>query len=461
MKIIVAFTNKSFGIGYDNKLPWNIPEDLRRFSEISKGNTVVMGRNTWASIGKTPLKDRFNIVISSEHKEEQTGNGLVFINGTTLENLPSVINHGEIFIIGGEELYRRYVGEADTIYATVIEKDYECDRFFPTERLHEYDIEAVSQRHFSATEECFFRYITYRKRENGKIHGEWKYTHMLNEILYNGEARPDRTGVGTLSTFGHQLRFDISKSVPFLTTKQLAWRTVIKELLWFLSGSTDAKVLEAQGVGIWNANTSREFLDNRGLNYREGDMGPLYSHALRFYGSQYHGCDANYSGKGFDQIENLLHGLKTDPYSRRHVITTFNPAVVDQCVLMPGHGIAVQFYVSGDESKKKLSCHAYCRSSDTFLGLPFNIASYAVMTYVFAKLCGMTPYELIVSTGDTHIYANHVDQVKAQLSRNPLPFPKLVVSDNILDKPIEQITIDDFVLEGYVSYGPIKAPMAV
>lgn len=444
----------------DKGIPWNIPEDLRRFAKITRDNTVVMGRNTWESMGSIPLKDRFNIVVSSGREEEHVGN-VVFIKGSTLETLPSVINHGEIFIIGGEELYRRYVGEADTIYATVIEKEYECDRFFPTERLHEYEIESVSPRQFSTDADCHYRYVTYKKRDCGRIHGEFGYMQMMRDILYNGEARPDRTGVGTLATFGHQLRFDISKSVPFLTTKLLAWRTVIKELLWFISGNTDSKLLEAQGVSIWAPNSSRAFLDNRGLNYREGDVGPLYSHALRHYGSVYHGCDANYSGKGFDQFTELIRTLKSDPYSRRHVMTTFNPAVVDQCVLMPCHGIAIQFYVSGEESKKKLSCHVYCRSSDTFLGLPFNIASYAVLTYIVAKLCGMVPWELVVSTGDTHIYANHVDQVKAQLTRNPLPFPKLVVSDNILEKTLEDITIDDFTLEGYVSYGPIKAPMAV
>lgn len=459
MKIITAFTNRSFGIGYNNKLPWDIPEDMTRFKNLTRNNTVVMGRMTWQSIGCRPLRDRFNIVVTSDDKfiEDDDVQNLAFISGSTLDDISKVINQGEIFIIGGEELYRKYVGEADTIYATIIEQDFECDRFFPVERLSEYRIDHVSPRMYSVGGNCNYRFVTYKKLE--RLHDEFSYLNMMSDILYKGEARPDRTGIGTLALFGHQLRFDISTSVPFLTTKLLAWRTVIKELLWFLSGSTDTNILAAQGVSIWVPNTSRKFLDERGLkHYREGDMGPLYSHALRHFGATYKGCDENYSG--YDQFTELIRGLKSDPYSRRHVMTTFDPSVVDQCVLMPCHGIAIQFFVSG-EKPGRLSCHVYCRSSDSFLGLPFNIASYAVLTYIVAKLCEFVPWHLIVSTGDTHIYSNHVDQVKAQLTRNPLPFPKLVVSDAILNKDISDVTIDDFTLDGYVSYGYIKAPMAV
>lgn len=466
MKIITAFTNKSFGIGKSGALPWHIPEDLFRFKTITRNNTVVMGRNTWESLEKKPLRNRFNVVVTSESSSYSTQNdlsNLMFINSSSLESLPQIINEGEIFIIGGEELYRKYVGEAEYIYATVIEQDFDCDRFFPMENIHKYDIQSVTPLIYSVKGNCNFRYITYKKKSAfSLVHDEYQYLKMMSNILYNGEARPDRTGVGTLSTFAHQLRFDISNSVPFLTTKLLAWKTVIKELLWFISGSTDSKILESQSVTIWRGNTSRDFLDKRGLiNYKEGDTGPLYSHALRAFGSVYSGCDADYKGKGFDQFEMLIKSLKTDPYSRRHVMTTFNPAVVDQCVLMPCHGIAIQFYVSGEIPNQKLSCHVYCRSSDTFLGLPFNIASYATLTYLIAKLVEMTPGELILSTGDTHIYANHVDQVKAQLSRHPLPFPKLKISDSVLKKNVSEINIDDFELDGYISYGAIRAPMAV
>lgn len=462
MKIITAFTNKSFGIGKAGAMPWYIPEDLSRFANITKGNTVVMGRNTWESFNKIPLRDRFNVVVTSEcakYSKYDVSN-LMFIDSKSLDSLHEIVDSGEIYIIGGEDIYRKYVGEAEYIYATVIEQDIECDRFFPLENFHKYEIESASPSMYSPKGNCNFRYITYKKKNT--VHDEFQYLKMMEGILYNGEARPDRTGVGTLSTFAHQLRFDISKSVPFLTTKQLAWKTVLKELLWFISGSTDSKILENQSVNIWKGNTSREFLDKRGLeHYKEGDTGPLYSHALRAFGSVYTGCNTDYTGKGFDQFNMILQSLRTDPYSRRHVMTTFNPSIVDQCVLMPCHGIAIQFYVSGDLTKQHLSCHVYCRSSDSFLGLPFNIASYAALTYLVAKLVNMNPGELIISTGDTHIYANHVDQVKAQLSRNPLPFPKLKINDHILSKSLSEINLDDFQLDGYISYGAIRAPMAV
>jgi dihydrofolate reductase/thymidylate synthase len=466
MYVITAFTNRSFGIGKDNKLPWSIPEDMKRFAKITKGNTVVMGRKTWESIGKRPLTERFNVVVSetdSKKNIEETSN-LVFIGEETLQCIKDVIDFGNIFIIGGSHLYKRFVGEADIIYATVIEEPtYECDCFFPVEKMHEYDIIKASSKFYCASENARYSYITYRKRNTGKIHEEFQYLEMMKHILHKGEARPDRTGVGTLATFGHQLRFDISNSVPFITTKALAWKTVIRELIWFLSGSSNSKVLESQGVNIWKGNTSRDFLDKRGLkDYVEGDVGPLYSHSLRFFGAKYEGCHKDYNGKGgVDQLHNLIHGLKTDPYSRRHVMTTFNPSVVDECVLMPCHGIAIQFFVNGDENDQYLSCHVYCRSSDTFLGLPFNIASYAVLTYLIAKLCNMKPKDLVISTGDTHIYANHVEQVKTQLTRNPLPFPVLVVNNSVLSKPIEKIVLDDFELQGYVCHPTISASMAI
>ena len=463
MKIITAFTNKSFGIGKNNKLPWSLPEDMHRFSKITTENTVVMGKNTWLSLNQTALKGRFNIVVTSEDGDGQVDNpNVVYIKKETLENIEDVINYGDIFIIGGSHLYREFVGRADTILATVIDQQFDCDTFFPTENLHKYDIQSSSPQLYSASSNLSYRFVTYKLRKDNERHQEYQYLDLMSSILSKGEARPDRTGVGTLALFGTQMRFDIEHSVPFITTKYLAWKMVIYELLWFLSGSCDSRILEKKGVNIWKGNSSREFLDSVGLqNYVEGDVGPLYSHSMRSFGAEYTGCETDYTNKGFDQLKHVINTLKTDPYSRRHLMTTFNPAVVDQCALMPCHGIAIQFYVSGDEEYPYLSCHVYCRSSDTFLGLPFNIASYSILTYLIAKMVGMRPKDLIISTGDTHIYANHIEQVRAQLTRNPLPFPKLTVSDQVKNKDISQVTIDDFQLDGYLFHPSIKAPMAI
>ena len=461
MKIITAFTNKSFGIGKNNKLPWTLPEDMQRFSKITTENTVVMGKNTWLSLDQNALKKRFNIIVSSEDGGTELPN-VVYIKKETLEHLEDVINYGDIYIIGGSHLYREFVGKADTILATIIEQQFDCDTCFPVENMHKYDIHLSSTKLYSPSSNLNYRFVTYKLRKDNARHQEYQYLDLMRSILTKGEARPDRTGVGTLAIFGTQMRFDIEHSVPFITTKYLAWKMVIYELLWFLSGSCDSRILQKNGVNIWKGNSSREFLDSVGLDkYIEGDIGPLYSHSFRFFGAEYTGCESNYTNKGFDQLKHIIHTLKTDPYSRRHLMTTFNPSVVDQCALMPCHGIAIQFYVSGDEEYPYLSCHVYCRSSDTFLGLPFNIASYSILTYLIAKIVGMRPKDLIISTGDTHIYASHIEQVKAQLTRNPLPFPKLTINDSVKTKDISEITIDDFQVDGYIYHPSIKAPMAI
>ena len=289
------------------------------------------------------------------------------------------------------------------------------------------------------------------------------YHSLLRRILSENEetargateARPDRTGVGTLSVFGGMLMFDLRDStIPFVTTKTLYYKSVILELLSFLRGETDATKV---GSKIWDGNTTREFLDARGLtHYRVGDMGPMYGHSFRNFGARYKGCDRA-DLDGFDQIENLIQQIRTDPYSRRHVITTFDPSVVNRCVLMPCHGIAIQFYVRDAE----LSCSVYCRSSDAFLGLPFNIASYAVLTYLVATKCELSPGDLIVYLGDAHVYKNHVEAVKEQLSREILPYPKLKVNPEVKVKDWSEITIEDFTVVGYVSHPVIKVPMAV
>jgi thymidylate synthase len=234
---------------------------------------------------------------------------------------------------------------------------------------------------------------------------------------------------------------------------------IILELLWFLKGQTDSKILEKEGINIWKLNTTREFLDNRGLTHlREGDLGELYGISFRAFNAVYKGCDHNHIGEGVDQIQNLISGLKNDPFSRRHLMTTFNPASVSRSCLWPCHGIAIMFYVDEIDDIKYLSCHVVNRSQDTVLGVPTNFASYAILTHIIAKYVDMKPKNLIVSMGDAHIYQNHYEQVKVQLSRKPLPFPVLKIKDI---KPIEELDITDFELIGYLYHPRISAPMAV
>ena len=222
------------------------------------------------------------------------------------------------------------------------------------------------------------------------------------------------------------MRFSLSDgTIPLLTTKQLAWRTCFRELMWFISGNTDNRKLQAQNVHIWDANASREFLDKRGLiNRKEGDLGPIYSHQWRHFGAEYIDCETDYSGEGVDQLATLISNLK-DPAqrdSRRLILCSWNVAQIEQMALPPCHCMA-QFHVSG--CGKKLSCSLYQRSGDVGLGVPFNIASYSFLTHILANHCGLEAHEFILFLGDAHIYAEHLTILTEQSSRKPLPFPKI------------------------------------
>jgi thymidylate synthase len=294
------------------------------------------------------------------------------------------------------------------------------------------------------------------------FHQEHAYLQLLDKVLKNGKLRNDRTGTGTLSLFGEQMRFDISESIPVLTTKFVPWKSCIKELLWFLKGQTDVSILQQQGVRIWDGNSSRDFLDKRGLSHLpEGDIGAGYSFQWRHCGAEYKTCKDDYTGKGFDQIQFILNELRTNPESRRLYMTSWNAADIDKMALPPCH-LSAQFYVDFDEDgTKHLSCQMYQRSVDTFLGCPWNIMSYSVLTYILAKMTGMKPRELIMCLGDTHIYSNHIAQVKEQLTREPYPFPRLVLSDAVSNKCVDNLDLDDFQLEGYKYHPAIKATMAI
>ena len=274
-----------------------------------------------------------------------------------------------------------------------------------------------------------------------------QYLDLLADILNNGEHKEDRTGVGTLSVFGRQLRFDLTEGFPSVTTKKLAWKSVVSELLWFLEGSNDERRLAEILYGRRDSNRNTIWTGNAEAAYWQpkanfpGDLG-------RVYGVQWR------DWRGVDQVTKLIDGIKNDPNGRRHIISAWNVDELDQMALPPCH-VMSQFYVS----KGKLSCHMYQRSVDVFLGLPFNIASYALLTHLIARECELDVGELIISTGDTHIYTNHIDQVKEQLSREPYPLPTLWLNPNI--KKVLDFTMETIDLDNYKCHGTIKAEMAV
>jgi thymidylate synthase len=262
-----------------------------------------------------------------------------------------------------------------------------------------------------------------------------QYLDLMDEILRTGVRKSDRTGTGTFSVFGRQLRFDLSEGFPLVTTKKLHLRSIIYELLWFLNGDTNIKYLNDNGVTIWN-----EWADEK------GELGPVYGHQWRSWPAP--------DGRQIDQITQVINQIKTKPDSRRHIVTAWNPSEVDKMALPPCHAL-FQFYVADG----RLSCQLYQRSADYFLGVPFNIASYALMTYMFAQQCDLLPGEFVWTGGDVHIYTNHVDQATLQLSRQPYQLPQL----NIKRKPasIFEYKFEDFEIVNYQSHPSIKAPIAV
>jgi thymidylate synthase len=291
--------------------------------------------------------------------------------------------------------------------------------------------------------------------------GEQGYLALLREVSQEEGLRADRTGTGTLSVFGRQLRFDLAGDhFPMLTTRRVSFKIVLHELLWFITGRTDARALQERGVNIWTANTARAFLDARGLHgLPEGDIGPGYGFQWRHYGAEYGTCRDDYTDQGVDQLEEVLRLLKTDPHSRRICMTAWNPAALPRMALPPCHSCFVQFFVDGNGG---LSCHMYQRSVDCFLGLAMNVPSYALLTHIIAAKCDLTPRELIVSTGDTHIYSNHVEQVREQLQRQAMPPPRLLMDiESVKRKAWSELTEADFGLVGYQAHPVIRAPMAV
>ena len=262
-----------------------------------------------------------------------------------------------------------------------------------------------------------------------------QYLDLLREIRDNGVTKTDRTGVGTKSIFGHQMRFNLQDGFPLLTTKKVFLKGIIYELLWFLKGDTNIKFLTDNNVHIWD-----EWADEN------GDLGYVY-------GKQWRSWEAT-DGRVIDQISQVVDLIKNHPDSRRILVTAWNPAEIDKMALPPCHCL-FQFYVADG----KLSCQLYQRSADTFLGVPFNIASYALLTMMLAQVCGLEPGEFIHTTGDTHIYLNHLDQVNEQLSREPRPLPKMIINPDV--KSIFDFKYEDFKLEGYDPYPTIKAPVAI
>lgn len=452
----IVCVDSKFGIAKDGKIPWYISEDLKHFRKKTLYKNVIMGRKTFESI---PSKlDNRNIISISRKTHDLEDIISDFVNND---------NDQEVIIAGGESIYEELFSLYDKIYITIIEKDYKCDQFFPKIPFY-FKITEHSDRLWNQHEKVYYRFITYEKQyrdaglqicyptEITNNFTEQQYINICNKILDDGNFKDDRTGTGTLSDFGNKMTLDISDNIPILTTKRVAWKTCINELLWFLRGSTNVKELQDVGCKIWNGNTTKEFKEKSGLSHlAPEDCGPIYGHQWKHFGAQYKDCYTDYTGQGIDQIQYIIDEINNNPNSRRLVMSGWNPCDLNKGVLPPCHTLA-QFYVNNG----KLSCQMYQRSADFFLGVPFNILSYTVLTYIIALKCNLKPDKLIMVFGDTHIYNDHIEQVKQQIRRKMLSKPILKLNKDIKDKDWNDITINDFELIGYFPHPSIFGKMS-
>lgn len=494
INIIACVTNykSKLAIGYNGNLIFNLVNDMKFFKNITSNslcmhsgidkNIVLMGRKTFLSIGRH-LKNRINIVLTRDKhliesapipKNLKLTESIYFTDLKTFEKLYKKLNPN-VFVIGGSDIYNYFIEKADKLFITQVQdasgkdikfrKGKEPDTFM--NHFTNYTLTGYSEKYNSTydTTPISYRILYYHK--SNLLSEEHKYLNLMKDILENGNSREDRTGTGTLSIFGTQMRFDISKHIPLLTTKRVPFKTIIEELLWFCRGDTDAKILQKKGIKIWDGNTSRDFLDKRGLqHYPEGIIGPQYGFLWRHFGATYSTefadtsqIDTSLIG-GIDQLKYVEDLLENDPFSRRIIISAWNPSQLHEQALPSCHFL-IQFYVTEENNQRYLSCMFTCRSNDFDTASTWNVNCYCLLTYILAAKHNMKPKELIYSCGDTHIYKNHIDQVKEQLTRTPRPFPKVKLSESIKTKDWKDITVEDFELIGYFSHPGIKIEMAI
>ena len=502
-------------MGYNNTLIFNIKSELKHFSEttrkvedISNRNAVIMGKNTFISLKRIPLTKRLNCVISNSLYEDKTypliDNLEVFNNVEKclhkLENDPLIES---IYVIGGSEIFKyffdkkyftnliiTYIHSPSINYGNVFFPKYQTSLYniYEVKNITDNGVEIKSNSFIKIKYSIFYMQnntIPYTNKtdikdkqcldiksllnqnysidniQNNEIISnkeEYQYLNLIKYVLNNGNERNTRNAV-VISSFTKIMSFNIENHFPLLTTKKVFIKGVIKELLWFIKGNTNSDLLSKEGVKIWEGNSNREYLDSIGLNkYKKGDCGPIYGFQWRHYNCPYNNCDDDYTNKGVDQLQNIINTIKTDPYSRRIFMTAWNPCQLDEMVLPPCH-VSYQFYLNKctKSGKFKLSCLMNQRSGDLFLGVPFNIASTALLTYIIANLTDTIPDKISIVIGDAHIYKDHIDQIKTQLERTPYPFPKLKINRNLKD--LDSINYEDFELENYTYHPPIKATM--
>lgn len=486
VNLIVAVDNK-WGISKNNTIPWHIKEDLNFFTDVTKReyqkdkrNAVIIGKNTWDALKTKGLKDRITIIVSTTMIMDDVYNLDCYVVPSLVKamHLCSRLEVGKIFIGGGSRIYKEAIETLfiDEIYMTEIDGHYECDNFFPGDvyqTMFQQYYKIYMTYRFDVVDQLMNKQVSvkFTKAYRGEFpphlninHQEHQYLGLLEDVIKTGDYRQTRNAK-VWSKFGKTVEFDLSQSIPVLTTRKVFVRGAFEELIFFLSGKTNATLLSNKGVKFWEANTSREFLDSQGLNYREGDLGPLYPIQWCHYGIKYEGCDKDYKDMGFDQVQYCLDLLKTDPFSRRILMTSYNPVQAKEGCLFPCHGIGIQFYVELNNNRYKLSCMMTQRSSDLGCAFHVNSVAYSLLVYLMCHVINhdpeykgyrFVPGRLIINLGDYHIY-DHREQCIRLILRDPFPFPTLSIKG---DKYVlEELVWEDLELMNYQCYPNVITKM--
>ena len=468
---IIATVNNDNVIGSGNDLLIESNDDMKYFYKITTQthnnykNVCIMGRNTWESIPieHRPLKGRINIVLTRNHSIKKTDNVLYMGSLHDAISWCDMNETGKVFIIGGQQIYTEcFIDKYDIELLYLTHFDYKTPsnlrdlKFFPDILQYFQEIYTDSKNLkckvvHQKTVNIKTDFKIYQHKDTVNLQ-ELEYLTLLNKISYINLSESRNSDVS--SSFGERLEFDLSKGLPLLTSKKMGFKTILRELLWFINGSTCNKKLNDVNVHIWDQNASKEFLASRNLDYKEGDLGPIYGFQWRHYGAKYIDSDTDYTNEGIDQLKYIIDMIKNDPTSRRIIMNAWNPCDLEKMALPPCH-IMCQFHV--DQINKKLDCQMYQRSGDMFLGVPFNIASYSLLTYIIAHLTGYNVGRFIHILGDAHIYNSHMDAVKLQVKNPTHHFPELIISDKLTD--IDTIEESYFEINNYQSSARINAPM--
>jgi thymidylate synthase len=459
---VILACDSSFGIGLKGRLPWYDKKELQLFKSITVNSVLIVGRKTAETL--PTLSNRIVLTVS---RSPDSVRSLALPCFPSLEQALQFSNehytNKQVFIIGGAFLYEYTFTNQyqiiDKVYFSSFKQSYECDTYFKLfQFLNPADFVIEKEEDYET-----FTHLVYAKKKNNE---EQAYLHLLQSVMREGGYRQTRNAK-VYSLFYKHLTFNLQNGFPLLTTKKMFLKGIVEELLFFLRGETNSKKLEEKGVNIWKGNTNSSFLQSIGKQNRvEGMMGPMYGYQWRFFNRPYDETTGtpidSQDATVCDQLQHVIDLIKNDPYSRRILLTTYNPLQADDGVLYPCHSIVNQFYVvENEETKTKyLDMSVYNRSQDLFLGTPFNIASSALLLTIIAKCTNLQPRYLHMTLGDVHIYETHKQAVEQQIQRVPFAFPTLTIDKSLRTmKDIEGLSFADFILSHYKSYPVIKADM--